>query len=77
MEIKICGPGCAKCDKVYKMVTEAIQKSGKKANITKITDFQEIAVLGIFSTPALVIDGKIKCVGQVPAERDLLAWLDA
>lgn len=77
MEIKICGPGCVKCEKVYKMVTEAVQKSGKKANITKVTDFQEIAVLGIFSTPALVIDGKIKCVGQVPAERDLLAWLDA
>jgi len=29
MEIKVCGPGCAKCDQVYKQVTEALQKSGK------------------------------------------------
>ena len=75
MEIKVCGPGCAKCDQAYKLVTETLQKSGKVATIAKVTDFQEIAKLGIFSTPALVIDGKVKCVGQVPSEKDLLTWL--
>ncbi len=75
MEIKVCGPGCAKCDQVYKQVTEALQKRGKEATVLKVTDFQEIAKLGIFSTPALVIDGEVKCVGQVPAEKDLLIWL--
>jgi len=75
MEIKVCGPGCAKCDQVYKQVTEALQKSGKEATVSKVTDFQEIAKLGIFSTPALVIDGEVKCVGQVPGEKDLLVWL--
>ena len=75
MEIKVCGPGCTKCDQVYKQVTEALQKSGNEATVSKVTDFQEIAKLGIFSTPALVIDGEVKCVGQVPAEKDLLVWL--
>ena len=75
MEIQVCGPGCAKCDQVYKQVTEALQKRGKEATVSKVTDFQEIAKLGIFSTPALVIDGEVKCVGQVPTEKDLLVWL--
>jgi small redox-active disulfide protein 2 len=75
MEIKVCGPGCAKCDQAYKLVTEVVEKLGKMATIAKVTDFQEIAKLGIFSTPALVIDGKVKCVGQVPTEKDLRSWL--
>ena len=75
MEIKICGPGCKKCDQVYKLATEIVEKSGKKATISKITDFQELARLGIFSTPAVVIDGEVKCVGKVPAEKELLGWI--
>lgn len=75
MEIKICGPGCAKCDLAFKRTTEAVQKSGKIATISKVTDFQEIAKLGIFSTPAMVIDGVVKCVGQVPTEKEILEWL--
>ncbi len=59
----------------YKQVTEALEKSGKDATVSKVTDFQEIAKLGIFSTPALVIDGEVKCVGQVPGEKDLLVLL--
>ncbi len=75
MEIKICGPGCKKCEKVYKLAAEVVEKSGKEATISKITDFQEIARLGIFSTPAVVVDGEIKCVGKIPAEKDLLGWI--
>ncbi|MGB3210154.1 MAG: thioredoxin family protein [Desulforhopalus sp.] len=75
MDITICGPGCAKCDQVHRMIKEAVQKSGKEVTISKVTDFQEIARLGIFSTPALIIDGVVKCVGQVPVEKDLLQWI--
>jgi len=75
MEIKICGPGCAKCDQAYKVVSAAINSSGVEATITKVTDFQDIAKLGVFSTPAVVVDGEVKCVGKVPSEKELLAWL--
>jgi len=43
--------------------------------INKITDFQQIAQHGVFSTPAVVIDGQIKCVGKVPSKNEALAWL--
>ena len=75
MEIKICGPGCANCDKAKKTVEDAVASKGVQATLTKVTDFQEMAKLGIFSTPAVVIDGKVKCVGRVPKQSEVEEWL--
>ncbi len=73
MEIQICGPGCAKCDKAYKLVEQIVTQLEIEAAITKVTDFQEIAKLGVFSTPAVVVDGITKCVGKVPTEKEVKA----
>ncbi len=75
MEIKVCGPGCANCTKAENIVREAVADVGIAAEVVKITDFAEMAKLGVFSTPAIVIDGKIMCVGKVPAKSEVLAWI--
>lgn len=75
MEIKVCGPGCAKCKEVGRLVQEVVAEAGVVATIEKIGDFNGIAALGIFSTPALVIDGQVKCVGKVPTKKEILGWL--
>ncbi|MBV5328309.1 MAG: TM0996/MTH895 family glutaredoxin-like protein [Chlorobium sp.] len=75
MEIKVLGPGCAKCGEAEKIMRTAVEEAGVTATIDKITDFQEIAKHGVFSTPAVVIDGQIKCVGKVPSKAEALAWL--
>jgi small redox-active disulfide protein 2 len=75
MEIKVCGPGCASCEKAQKVVEAAIAAKGIKADVIKVTDFQEIAKLGLFSTPAVVIDGKVKCVGRVPKQSEVEQWI--
>ncbi len=75
MEIKVLGPGCAKCGEAEKIMRTAVEEAGITATIDKITDFQEIAKHGVFSTPAVVIDGQIKCVGKVPSKVEALAWL--
>ncbi len=75
MEIKVCGPGCASCEKVQKTVEAAVAAKGVKADVIKVTDFQEIAKLGIFSTPAVVIDGKVKCTGRVPKQSEIEKWI--
>jgi small redox-active disulfide protein 2 len=77
MEIKVLGPGCAKCNEVAKIMAEAIATTGVTASVEKVSDFQQIAKLGVFSTPAVVIDGQIKCVGKVPTKAEALAWLTA
>ena len=75
MKIKICGPGCASCEQTQKIVETAIAALGIEATITKVTDFQEIAKLGIFSTPAVVVNGDVKCVGRVPKQTEVEKWI--
>lgn len=75
MEIKVCGPGCASCEQTQKIVAAAVAAQGIEATITKVTDFAEIAKLGIFSTPAVVIDGEVKCVGRSPQQIEVERWI--
>ncbi|MCJ7603940.1 MAG: thioredoxin family protein, partial [Desulfobulbaceae bacterium] len=65
----------AKCHEVERVVNEALSEAGIPAAVQKISDFNEIAKLGVFATPAVVIDGKIKCTGKVPSKKDVLSWL--
>ena len=75
MEIKVLGPGCAKCNEVAKLMSETSAAAGVNAAIEKVTDFQKIVGYGVFSTPAVVIDGQVKCVGKVPTREEALAWV--
>jgi len=75
MKIIICGPGCASCEKAKKTVEQAVQVRGIDATVEKETDFAKMAKMGIFSTPAVVIDGEVKCVGRVPEQAEVEEWL--
>jgi len=75
MEIKVLGPGCPKCQETEKLVREAVAEAGVQAQVLKVTDFQEMAMLGVFATPAVVLDGVVKCSGKVPSRKDVLGWL--
>ncbi len=75
MEIKVLGPGCAKCSKTEKLVREVIQDTGVDATIEKVSDMMQIASYGVFGTPSVIVDGEVKCTGKVPKKADVLAWL--
>lgn len=75
MEIKVLGPGCAKCHKAEEIVREAVAESGVDANVVKITDTMEIAKSGVFGTPAVIIDGQVKAVGKIPTKDDVIKWI--
>ncbi len=75
MEIKVLGPGCAKCEKTEKIVKEAIAELGVEAQVEKVTDTMDIARHGVLGTPAVIVDGKVKVVGKVPSKKDVLGWL--
>ncbi len=75
MEIKVLGPGCAKCNKTEKLVQEVIQETGVDASVEKVTDMMQIASYGIFGTPSVIVDGKVKCTGKVPKKTDIETWL--
>ncbi len=75
MEIKVLGPGCAKCSKTEKLVQEVIKETGVEATVEKVTDMMQIASYGVFGTPSVIIDNEVKCTGKVPKKADVLAWL--
>jgi small redox-active disulfide protein 2 len=75
MEIKVCGPGCASCEKTQKIVEAAIKAKGIAATVIKVNDFKEFAQLGVFSTPAVVVDGQVKCIGRVPKQSEVENWI--
>ena len=76
MIIKILGSGCSKCNTLTENTKAALSKSGKQAEIIKITDFADIAAYGVMSTPALVIDEKLVSYGKVLKPDEIIALLD-
>ena len=75
MDIKVLGPGCARCRQTAEHVENAVAESGIQASVEKVTDAMEIAGYGVFGTPAVVIDGEVKCVGKIPSKEDIKKWL--
>jgi len=76
MEIKVLGPGCSKCKQAEKVVTDAVAETGVPIKVEKVTDIMKIAGYGVFGTPAVVIDGDVKCVGKIPTKEDVKKWLE-
>lgn len=75
MDIKVLGPGCAKCDKTAKLIQEVVNETGITATVEKVSDMMEIASYGIFDTPSVIIDGNVTCKGKVPKKKEILSWL--
>lgn len=71
MEIKVLGTGCTKCKSLEKATLQAVSESGIDATVTKVEDFLEIMKLGVMTTPALVVDGKVLIKGQVPSVAEI------
>ncbi|MBQ8811687.1 MAG: TM0996/MTH895 family glutaredoxin-like protein [Bacteroidales bacterium] len=71
MEIKVLGPGCAKCKTACNVVEKVIKENNVEASLVKIDDILEIMNYNIMSTPAIVIDGVVKIKGRVPSESEI------
>lgn len=76
LEIKVLGPGCARCDNLEKEVMEALAEMTLPAAVEHVTDVREIGSYGVMGTPALVINGKIVSVGTVPSKAKIKEWLN-
>lgn len=71
MEIKILGPGCAKCKSLEKLTREVVEKNGFAATIIKVEDITEIMKYKIMATPALVVNEKVEIKGRVPSASEI------
>jgi small redox-active disulfide protein 2 len=75
MKIEIFGPGCARCKQTEKNVREALLASGIEAEIIKVEDIRQYAPRGVVFTPAVAIDGELKCTGRIPKSEEVQEWL--
>lgn len=75
MKVQILGTGCPKCRKLEANAREAIKELGIEAEIEKVQDINQISKFGVMMTPALAIDGKVKCSGEVASQDKIAKWL--
>jgi len=75
LEIKILGPGCASCQKLEKVVAEAVKEIGGDITVEHINDMEAILSYGVLSLPSLVVDGKVRLSGKVPGKADIIKLL--
>lgn len=71
MEIKILGPGCAKCKTLEKITREVVAELGSDATVSKVEDIMDIMNYGVMTTPALVVDEKVVIKGRVPSAKEI------
>ncbi len=76
MEIKVLGPGCAKCKTTVDLIDRVARETGKVVALEKIEDMRQIVSYGVMSTPGVVIGGKVVHVGSVPTREQILSWLE-
>jgi small redox-active disulfide protein 2 len=75
MEIRVFGPGCARCHELEARTREALGALGREAHVTTVEDIMEIAAAGALRTPALQINGRFVIQGRVPGVRELESLL--
>ena len=71
MEIKVLGPGCAKCKATYNVIEKVLKENHIDAKLTKVDDIMEMMNYHIMTTPTVVIDEVVKMKGQVPTESEV------
>ena len=76
MTIKILGSGCSNCQKMEANARQAIQELGlNDIEIEHVYDVNKIIESGVMSTPAIVIDNKVKAAGRIPDAEEIKSWL--
>lgn len=73
--IRILGPGCVSCNNMQKLLFEIMAELGIAADILQIHDLDEIGRFGVMRTPALLINGVVKCAGRLPSRAQIEEWL--
>ena len=71
MNIKILGPGCARCHQLEKTTKEVVQELGLDAAIEEVKDIMKITEYPILTTPGLVINEELVCAGRIPTKAEV------
>lgn len=67
INIEVLGPGCKNCEDLYTNVLAAVEHAGigDTVKVSKVKDIDTFIKMGVFSTPALVINGTVASTSRV------------
>lgn len=74
LQIKILGSGCANCQRLERETHTALNEAGLIYELTKVTDYGDIASYGVMQTPALVINDVVVTSGKIPKHDQIVNW---
>ena len=65
VKIQVLGTGCAKCKQLTANAERAVAVLGLGASVEKVEVIREIMKYRVLTSPALVVDGKVRSAGKV------------
>jgi len=73
MKIEVLGSGCQRCDQLYSNAMSALSSFGASSGIEvkKMKEMDYFMKMGVFVTPALVVDGRVISVGKVLSVQEI------
>ena len=73
MKVEILGTGCKRCDQLYENTMSAASEFDLSDGIevSKVSDINYFAKVGVFMTPGLVIDGEVIAAGKVLSPNEI------
>lgn len=74
LQIKVLGSGCPNCQKLERETRAALDGASITYELSKVTDFADIAAYGVMSTPALVINEEVVSSGRIPKHDQIVTW---
>lgn len=74
-QIKVLGPGCARCERLAASAQQAAEELGIEHQMEKVKDLGEYPKYGLMMTPGLVVDGELKVQGKLPSVEEIKALL--
>jgi small redox-active disulfide protein 2 len=74
LHIKILGAGCPNCQRLERETRSALDEATLIYDLTKVTDYGDIASYGVMKTPALVINENVVSSGKIPKQNQIVTW---
>ncbi|MCX5856692.1 MAG: thioredoxin family protein, partial [Deltaproteobacteria bacterium] len=75
LRIAVLGPGCSQCDRLEMDVRDVLSEMNLPGELLHVTDIREISQYGVMGVPALVVNDKVVCVGNIPHKNKIREWL--
>jgi small redox-active disulfide protein 2 len=74
IQVKVLGSGCPNCKRLESETRAALEAAAVRYELTKVTDYADIAAYGVMQTPALVINEQVVSSGKIPKRDQIVSW---